>query len=262
MKISPSAATLEPGAPPDRSVPSHDRVEPSDAELRIDPAQVARTLAVLVALLVLASLVGQALRLEGGYEYAGGFVPKFHLDAENNVPTFFSALLLVAAAALLGVVAAIKRKASRPYAGHWGILAFLFLFLAFDEASAIHEALIMPLRTIFKSGGIFHYAWVIAAIPLVILFVVAFAKFFFHLPKRSRLHLGLAVGIYIGGALGLELLGGAYAARFGLDNWGYVLLTTIEEALEMTGVVILIYGLLDFLKNQVGNIRCLWPSTP
>ncbi|MEZ0326349.1 MAG: hypothetical protein ACAH95_10625 [Fimbriimonas sp.] len=257
MKISQSVGAIAPGTT--LPEPTIDRYE--DAELPIHPPAVARTLAYCVAVLVLASLAGQAFKLTTGHDYAGGFIPKFNLDAEDNVPTFFSALLLVGAAGLLTIIGTLKKKAKDTFALHWFTLAALFLFLGTDEASSIHETLIMPLRTAFKAEGIFHYAWVIAAIPLVILFMVGFAKFFFHLPRRFRLLLGLAVGTYITGALGLELIGGWYAARNGLDNWGYVLLTTIEETLEMAGVVVLIYGLLEYLKQYAGQIRWSLHST-
>jgi hypothetical protein len=261
MKFSQSVGAMAPGVPlVDSSVVQVDNhAAVGEVELACRPAWVAKFLGCVVALLVAASLAGQAIRLTTGHEYVGGFVPKFNLDAENNVPTFFGALLLVAVAGLLALTGTIKRKGRDRFSAHWGVLSLLFLFLAFDEASAIHEALIMPLRTAFKAEGIFHYAWVIAAIPLVVMFLVGFAKFFFHLPKRSRFLIGLAVGTYIGGALGLELAGGWYADKFGLNNWGYVLLTTVEETLEMTGIVILIYGLLDYLATHVPSIR--WTAT-
>ncbi len=253
MKISQSVGAIAPGTSlPDAAVDHHSRTQ--EAEFSIAPTSVARTLGILVALLVLASLAGQAIRLTTGHEYVGGFVPKFNLDAEDNVPTFFSALLLVGSAGLLALIGALKKQERAKFATHWFVLAGLFVFLSIDEASSIHETLIMPLRTAFKTEGIFHYAWVLAAIPLVLIFLIGFAKFFFHLSKRFRLLLGMAVGTYIAGALGLELIGGWYADSNGLNNWGYVLLTTLEETLEMAGVVILIYGLLAYLQHYTGRI--------
>jgi hypothetical protein len=60
--------------------------------------------------------------------------------------------------------------------------------------------------------------------------------------------------VYVAGALGMELVGGAWAAKHGQDNLVYSLLTTVEEGLELTGLVLFIRTLLD---NLAANSRMI-----
>ncbi|GAB4381454.1 MAG: hypothetical protein Kow00121_40030 [Elainellaceae cyanobacterium] len=57
----------------------------------------------------------------------------------------------------------------------------------------------------------------------------------------------LAGGIYILGALIFELFSGQYAQIHGRTGMFHVF-ATLEELLEMLGVVIFIYALLSYLK--------------
>lgn len=63
--------------------------------------------------------------------------------------------------------------------------------------------------------------------------------------------------MYVGGAVGFEMLGGRYASIHGLDNLGYVLLVTAEEGLEMSGVILFIRSLCQCVERQYGSITFL-----
>jgi len=107
----------------------------------------------------------------------------------------------------------------------------------------------------FNQGGIFLFGWVIVAIPLVILFVVAFFRFFFHLPRKTKILFGLAGGLYVGGAIGFELVGAGYVSQYGQQNFTYILIAMIEESMEVTGLVFLIYALLDYVSSTYDSKR-------
>ena len=47
-----------------------------------------------------------------------------------------------------------------------------------------------------------------------------------------------------GGAIGVELIGGRYLELHGVENLTYAMITTVEESLEMAGVIIFIWALL------------------
>ena len=53
--------------------------------------------------------------------------------------------------------------------------------------------------------------------------------------------------MFLSGAIGLELVGGAYVAAHGAINMSYVLIATVEETLEMVGAAVLLYGLLAYI---------------
>ena len=63
----------------------------------------------------------------------------------------------------------------------------------------------------------------------------------------------LAGGLYIGGALGMEMIGGYYTDFYGKNNLTYALITCLEEVLEMTGIVVFIHGLLDYMRLYLKN---------
>ena len=57
----------------------------------------------------------------------------------------------------------------------------------------------------------------------------------------------MAGAVYVGGAIGMEMIGGFYQDVYGYDLT-YVLLQTIEEVGEMLGIVIFIYALCYYLS--------------
>lgn len=180
----------------------------------------------------------------------------FSLDQENNVPAYFSSIILLISAGLLLLIfySRLKNKQAL-YTWHWGFLATVFIFLSFDEMFSFHERLIYPIRNIVRIGGVFSYEWVIVAIPLVSLLGISYSRFILHLPSRSRNLIFLAALIFIGGAIGGEMMSGWYASRFGEGDANYIMLTIFEETLEMTGIIIFIHALLQYLYYETKGTR-------
>ena len=85
----------------------------------------------------------------------------FDLDQEGNVPTFYASASLLFCTALLGVIAAAKKKQQSKDFVFWLFLSMIFALLSVDESASLHERLITPVRESFSSTGIFYYAWVI-----------------------------------------------------------------------------------------------------
>lgn len=101
----------------------------------------------------------------------------------------------------------------------------------------MHERLIHPLRETLDLSGLLFFAWFIVYGVGVVLLSVLFFPMWWRLNKRVRLWLGLSAAIYLGGAVGLEMIGGAYyEAIDGEHNLVYEVLTTVEESLEMGGL--------------------------
>ena len=129
-------------------------------EVMVSPRVITRLFAVIIVGLALAHLTGQVFHLYFGHDYVLGFVPLFNLDGERNIPALFTALLLYLCSMLLGLIAYAQKKAGALYR-YWLGLAFIFLFLALDEAAELHEMLIGPLRLMLDPSGFFYLAWVI-----------------------------------------------------------------------------------------------------
>jgi len=224
--------------------------------ITIEPSAIARALAAAVAVLVTLSVAGQLIKYVMGW-HAYGLIPFFYVDEEQNLPAYFSGLLLLVAALLLGSITVLKKKDRAPYVASWAILCCGFVLMAFDELFSFHERLMTPMQRILGNDtpGIFTFAWVVPAIVLVLLLGVFFVKFLLHLSAKARFNFVLAAILYLGGAIGFELIEGAYAKLHGGQNLTFSMLTTVEESLEMIGVVVFIYGLLRYLADNYHEVR-------
>jgi len=225
-------------------------------QISLNPFKIALVLCAVAFFLVLASVAGQLMFYMTGNKLYG-LVLLFDIDAEYNIPTFFSMLLLLFAALLLSVITILERKRTASHVFHWAILSFGFLIMAVDEIVCIHERLVNPIRRLLGNGnhGIFHFAWVIPGIALVLVLALFFLKFCLRLPAKTRLTFLMAAAIYIGGSIGFELIGGYYDELYGLQNLTYSMLTTVEESLEMAGVIFFIWGLLVYLADMHKEVR-------
>ena len=71
---------------------------------------------------------------------------------------------------------------------------------------------------------------------------LAYARFVFALPRTIMVLTILGGALYVSGALGTELIGGDYASRFGMETRAYLLIASVEETLEMLGLIVFGYG--------------------
>ena len=56
--------------------------------------------------------------------------------------------------------------------------------------------------------------------------------------------------LFVTGALGLELVGGALVERFGFDDIRYFAVATLEELLEMIGIAVFLFALMDYMARH------------
>ena len=202
----------------------------------------------IAVVLVVLSLLGRLLLYDGSEGPMDSVSHLLNVDMETSVPTYFSVLLLLFVSALLYTVALGKRQ--DPFLRHWAGLAVIFLLFSIDEATSIHELAVGPLRRQFGLGGWLYFSWVIPGAAFVLAFVLAYLRFVARLSKPFQTLFVASGAIYVGGALGMELIGGFQVDHYGRDGIAYVLITTIEEALEMAGLVLFIYALLRYLETR------------
>lgn len=215
-------------------------------KITISPINLTRRLLVGVLFLTVVSVAIQICKYV--FNYRAGWMAMFNLDREWNFPTFYSASMLAFCAVLLRAIAVGKKMQSDRYYRHWQILSIIFWILAIDEVLSIHEILIVPdLAKALKLPWFLHSMWVIPGTIVVIIFAKQYWKFTFHLPKQSRYHFILAAIVYIGGALGMEMVGSYIAESQGQQHLTYALIANLEEVMEMLGTIVFIYGLLFYI---------------
>ena len=118
--------------------------------------------------------------------------------------------------------------------------------MSLDETASFHELLIDPLRETFNLSGFFYMSWVIFGPIIVIILAISYIRFLLDLPPKVRYTIILAAALYLGGVIGMEMISGNYYSVYG-QNLIYAELTTIEETLEIAGLILLIKVLFDYL---------------
>jgi hypothetical protein len=212
-------------------------------------------LRVVACLVVLSSLSHIALYFFPDSRFATYFSTVFDLNAEANIPTFYSFLALLFSSILLGAIAHAKNLDSSPYKQHWKILSFIFLYLSLDEAGQLHEKLINPTRSLLNATGFLYYAWVVPIGFLVVIFLLSYSKFLFHLPVSTKKMFVGATALYLVGAMGMELVGGYLFSTSVMPSVFYHIGTTIEESFEMLGIVVFIHALTSYIKTYLGGVN-------
>lgn len=181
----------------------------------------------------------------------------FKLDAERNLGAWFESMLLAASGIcglLMGRVS--KRRGSAAIA-QWHVIGIVFLGLSLDETAGFHEVVDVPIREYFGLTGLAYNPWVF----LAGLFVAGFALFMLPLldalPRRTAFLFVVAGAVFVGGAAGMEPLDAWAEYAHGEDSVQQIFFTTIEEALEMTGICLFLYALLDHMKRQRISVHFL-----
>lgn len=211
-------------------------------------------LRVVVCLLVLSFSTQMSLYFLPDYLFRDFLVDKLNVDYEGNIPTFYSFLALLFSSVLLGAIAHVKKLDSDRYKNHWKILSFIFLYLSLDEIGQLHENLIIPMRKLLNATGVLYFTWIVPFGFLVAIFLLSYSKFLFHLPVSTKKLFIAAAALYIGGAMGVEMLGGYVAYTTGQKNVSYVIVITLEESLEMLGIVVFIHALISYIKTYLGGV--------
>lgn len=172
------------------------------------------------------------------------------LDSEVSIPTWWQQTVLVGCAGLAWLA-----SKDRPDRRHWLGLAAILTFVSIDEGSEIHERLIDPMRNLFGvDGGILWFAWLIPGLVAVALFGATFLRFWLRLEPRIRWPLALAGCLYLVGAVGFEMVGGAYESSLGVQDGLYSMIVAFEEGFEMLGQAVLVYALLTVLVPEPSSV--------
>ena len=228
--------------------------------VRISPRRIAYALFTVIAFLVVVSLLSY-----WAYQRRPAFnrlYRLFYVDLETNVPTWWSALLLLGSGAVAALQAARSRLAEDSRWFDWLTLAALFVALAADEAASLHELLQKPVRSLLGSESWLRYPLIVPGTLVAVVLVLRFRRFLGTLgPTRRRL--AIAAVVFVTGALGFEAAGGWFAPEAIGPNTTYLALTTIEETLEMVGSTLALLALLRHLESDsmAGTLPPCAPST-
>lgn len=168
---------------------------------------------------------------------------------EANIPTWFATATLLLCSLLLAAITATKTRAD--FRRHWGALAFIFGVLSIDEAGAIHDGLSSVLRETLNTSGFLYLAWVIPALIFLALFVIFYVPFIRALPSEIHHLFLISGGLYVAGAVGLEMISAYYGELPDRHELVYAIIWTVEEFVEMVGIALFIYTLLRYMRDYM-----------
>lgn len=226
----------------------------SPGRLTLRAGIVITVLAVITAALAALHIAVHGAALFGVLNYQGRVVGAFDMDSETSIPTWFNMMLLLGIGVMLGAIA--RTTTARRERRMWAILAVTFVFLSLDEGAALHESLMYATRNLLGiTGGPLWYAWVIpVGIALLIAapFVIGFVL---RLPARTRGLMLLAAGLFVCGAIGVEVVSataGAEVESLLRDEddplvWS---LAAIEETLELAGLTVMAAAVILHLRDH------------
>ncbi|MEZ0493719.1 thiol reductant ABC exporter subunit CydD [Kineococcus sp. TBRC 1896] len=233
-------------------------------EVTVRPRQL---LLVLLGVIVALSGISYAfLLLTVGFGVDAGVVVSarkfFDVNAETNLPSWFSAVLLTVTGLVTFEVGRRAYVEGRRWRWHWMVLGAGFCYLSLDELVALHEKLVEPMTAVVGDSGVFKYAWVAAALPAVLLVALFYVRFLLALPRRTAALVLLAGALYVGGSVGLEMVANALS-DMGFDEQGLLLGTmqAVEEACEMTGPALFL-AVVAGISRQTRRVDVPAPAAP
>lgn len=222
----------------------------------ISPKQVLRTLVGFILMLILLSSISNFLRLSLDNDFAKSVQRLLNVDYEDNIPTIYSGLALFVSSVLLFLIALQSNKLNKQF-WPWVFLGILFLFLGFDEITQVHEKLIRSLRYRWNLTGYLYSGWVIPYGIAAFGILLAYFKFLLRLPTKTRNYIVVSGLIFIFGSVILEMISVdiGFAHERNDISAAYFIVMTFEEFLEMLGIALFIYTLLDYMSNTYGSLE-------
>jgi hypothetical protein len=217
--------------------------------LQFRASRLIQMLCLITAILVLLNTIIGVARYYFDVESVLGFSGrKLILDQEANIPTWFQSVLMLSCALLLAATSQAVRKMKGRYSAYWAALSVVFLLMSLDEVAVIHELTGLKLGRYLGVGRLFYHTWIIPALAFLFVLSVVYFKFILSLPRKIAFIFVLAGCIFVGGSVGMEMIGGVfYASRDLQFTFGNFVMTTIEETMETSGLIVFIYGILQYL---------------
>lgn len=197
----------------------------------------------LIAIIIIASNIINIMLGEPSWQ----ITRLIDLDAESNIPTWFSSVLLFIAA-FFAYRCSLLAKTRQNGKTIWQILSLGLLAMSCDEVAAIHEHLGQTINKYFFHLNNLKSEWVVFVAPFIILVILTvFIKLRYYLNLSGSsvalrfLTLGLIV--YVFGSIIVEFTGNFF--NYENSKLLYATELIIEESSEMFGAILIIRGLLE-----------------
>lgn len=218
-------------------------------QIQIPRTRLRATLLILDAILIAISFGFAGIKLTTGHDVIYSTFRLFDLNHEANIPSWYSANLLLFGAIAAGLVSTVTRGAHRR---GWQGIALVMAFFSVDEIAGLHERFVLPENFAGPFGPVRNITWVFVGVVVTGALVTLFLRTVLTCPPPIRRAVLVAGAIYAGGALGFETLGGLWALGHGEANWMHAILEHMEEGMELIGATLFLDACLRYLEIQGG----------
>lgn len=244
------------------------------ADRRLGAARLTIILGVVGAILMVSGSLLWSLYALGegdgvGWRIVGVVSRVLYPGREGNVTTWYSAALLLLLAVGFGGHAYLLARADRAWRA-CAALGVIAAVLSADESAAIHEQLGRAAEFLDVSVS-WTFGWLILGIPFAVAAAAALLWLARALPPALRRRLITAGVLFLGGALGMEAVGGwVVSGESGEDSLpggvAYQLAQLAEEGLEVAGILVALWAVLTefravrtpdglMLGSTIGEVR-------
>ncbi len=208
-------------------------------QIQINRKRLFRVLLIVGGTLSAISFSLAAIRITTGHNVLYSLFQLLDLNHEANIPTWYSTVLLLACACVARLVGAATKG---EHAQGWKGIALVMALFSLDETAGLHERFVLPPDFIGPFGPVRNITWVFVGAVVAGALVGLFMRTVLACPPPIRRAVLVAGGIYLGGALGMEALGGLWALSHGEGNWMHAVLEILEEGGELLGATLFLNG--------------------
>lgn len=231
---------------------------PQGLDVTVKLWQVVSVVAVIICVLIVsgtaANIVSNQVAPSPDHKLAK-LMNRFDIAFEPSIPNWYSSCSLLVCSALLSLIARAKSRDGDRWRWHWLVLAILFLGLSIDECVRLHEMLHNVMASRVETHGLLYFPWVIPALIFVAVVGLAYLPFLLKLDRSTALLFVTSGAIYVMGAVGMDMIGGAIVESYGMESIQHSFAQAVEELLEMLGVLLFLYALLTYIGRRIGPIR-------
>jgi hypothetical protein len=219
--------------------------EPPSAPLVVPRGRIRRALLVVASAFCVVSFTLAGLRILGGHDRVMGLSQLLDLNGEANVPAWYSSMLLFVCGLAAAAVAGRHKRGER---WGWNGISLALIAMSIDETAQIHERLTVPEAYLGPYGPIHNITWVFAGTVIAGAVAGIFLRTVLSAPPRVRNGVFIAGAVYIGGAVGMEALGGLWALHHGEANMIHATIDLLEEGGELFGATLFLNAALHYLE--------------
>ena len=227
---------------------AHSLTQTGPFHLTLDLARLQAGLVATSTAVIIIGILAQLYLTFFGFDTPVRRLRPFNLDEELSLPTWYASFLFLTCSALLSVIAITARRHAQAHVLHWMFLALVFVGLSMEEVVGLHELWGRFMRANFVLPPTLRHAGVIPLFAVAVILAAAYWRFVWALPNRARLFFILSGAMVVSGAVLMELVGSYLFVEHGQFTSIAGASTTFEEILEISGVTLFAWALIDYIK--------------